>query len=59
MGQQEWLEGFQQAHADYPDEPYNPDNPESGETAADSLRRMLPGNPYLAALLALLARDPA
>ena len=53
-GQQEWLEGFQQAHADYPDEPYDPDNPEGGETAADALRRMLPGNPQLPALLALL-----
>ena len=57
MGQQEWLEGFQQAHADDPNEPYDPDNPEGGETAADALRRMLPGNPHLAALLALLARS--
>ena len=57
MGQREWLEGFQQAHADDPDEPYDPDNPEGGETAADALRRMLPGNPHLPALLALLARS--
>jgi hypothetical protein len=49
-GQREWLEGFQQAHADYPDDPHNPD---SGETAADALRRMLAGNPHLPALLAL------
>lgn len=53
MGQREWLEGFRQAHADYPDEP---DDPEGGETAADAIRRMLPGNPHLPALLALLAR---
>ncbi len=53
-GQWEWLEGFQQAHADDPDEPYDPENPDSGETAADALRRMLPGNPQLPALLALL-----
>ena len=30
VGQREWLEGFLQAHADYPDEPYDPDNPENG-----------------------------
>ena len=29
----EWLEGFLQAHADYPDEPLDPDNLDSGETA--------------------------
>ena len=52
-GQREWLDGFQQAHADYPDEPYNLD-PEDGETAADALKRMLPGNPQLPALLALI-----
>ena len=51
VGQREWLEGFLQAHADYPDEPYDPDNPDSGETAADALQRMLPGNPHLLALL--------
>lgn len=49
-GQREWLEGFQQAHADYPDDP---DHSEGGETVADALRRMLPGHPYLPALLAL------
>lgn len=54
MGQREWLEGFQQAHADDPDEPDDPDNPEGGETAADALRRMLPGNSHLPALLALI-----
>ena len=53
-GQREWLEGFQQAHADDPDEPDDPDHPEGGETAADALRRMLPGNPHLPALLALI-----
>lgn len=52
-GQREWLEGFQQAHADDPNEPFDPDNPESGETAADALRCMLAGNPQLPALLAL------
>lgn len=50
-GQREWLAGFQQARADYPDEPYDP---ESGETVADALRRMLADNPQLPALLALL-----
>lgn len=53
-GQREWLEGFLQAHADYPNEPYDPDNPDSGETAADALRCMLAGNPRLPALLALM-----
>ena len=53
-GQREWLEGFLQANADYPNEPYDPDNPDRGETAADALRRMLAGNPQLPALLALL-----
>jgi hypothetical protein len=51
VGQREWLEGFQQAHADYPDEPDDPDNLDSGETAAGALQRMLPGNPQLRALL--------
>lgn len=54
VGQREWLEGFLQAHADYPDAP---DNPERGETAADALGRMLAGNPRLPALLALLERE--
>ena len=31
-GRREWLEGFLQARADYPDEPYDPDNPDGGET---------------------------
>ena len=52
-GQREWLEGFLQAHADYPDEPFDPDG---GETAADALMRMLPGNPHLPALLRLGSR---
>ncbi len=52
-GQREWLEGFLQAHADYPDDPFDPDHPEGGETAADALGRMLAGNPHLPALLAL------
>lgn len=55
-GQREWLEGFRQAHADYPDEPYDPDHPESGETAADALRRTLAGQCDVDALLALLNR---
>lgn len=54
VGQREWLEGFLQAHADYPNEPYDPDNPDSGETAVDALGRMLAGNSQLSALLALL-----
>jgi hypothetical protein len=56
-GQREWLEGFRQAHADYPDEPFDPDHPDhpdNGETAGDALRRMLAGNPPLPALLAFL-----
>ena len=53
-GQREWLEGFLQAHADYPDAPYDPDNPENGETAADALRRTLAGKCDVDALLALL-----
>ena len=52
----EWLEGFLQAHTDYPDEPYDPDNPDSGETAADALRRTLAGQGDVDALLALLDR---
>jgi len=53
-GQREWLEGFRQAHAEYPDQPHDPDHPENGETAADALGRMLAGNPRLPALLAML-----
>ena len=54
MGQREWLEGFQHAHADDADEP---NDPESGETVADALRRMLPSSPHLPARLTLLARS--
>lgn len=52
----EWLEGFLQAHTDYPNEPYDPDNPDGGETAADALRRTLAGQCDADALLALLDR---
>ena len=52
----EWLEGFLQARADYPDEPHDPDNPDGGETAADALRRTLAGQCDADALLALLDR---
>ena len=43
-GQQEWLAGFQQAYADYPDEPHDPDNTGergdgSGSTRADAGRQ--------------------
>lgn len=55
-GQREWLEGFLQSHADYPDEPCDPDNPEGGETAADVLRRMLAGKCDVDGLLSLLDR---
>jgi hypothetical protein len=54
--QREWLEGFLQAHADYPDAPYDPDNPENGETAADALRRTLAGQCDVDALVTLLDR---
>jgi hypothetical protein len=46
-GQREWLEGFLQAHADYPD---------NGEGAADALRRILADQRDVDALLALLDR---
>lgn len=44
VGQREWLEGFLQAHADYPDEPYDRDKPGqrrdgSGRAAADATRQ--------------------
>lgn len=55
-GQREWLEGFLQAHADYPDAPYDPDNPDGGEGAAAALRRTLAGRRDVDALLALLDR---
>lgn len=54
--QREWLEGFLQAHADYPDEPYDPDNPSGGEGAPAALRRTLAGKCDVDALLALLNR---
>ena len=43
-GQWDWLEGFLQAHADYPDEPYDRDKPGqrrdgSGRAAADATRQ--------------------
>ena len=52
-GRREWLEGFLQAHADYPDEPYDP---AGGEPVADALRRTLAGQGDVDALLALLDR---
>lgn len=55
-GRRDWLEGFLQARADYPDEPFDPDNPDGGETAANALRRTLPGESDVEALLALLDR---
>jgi hypothetical protein len=45
-GRREWLEGFCQAHADYPDG----DDFESGETAQEALDRMLEGHPALPTL---------
>jgi hypothetical protein len=49
-GRREWLEGFLQAHADYPDTL----DPEEGETAQEALERMLEGHPALPALKAML-----
>ena len=49
IGRREWLEGFLQAHADCP----NDTDQDRGERAA-ARQRMLPSNPHLPALLALL-----
>jgi hypothetical protein len=49
-GRREWLEGFCQAHADYPDG----DNFEGGETAQEALDRVLEGHPALPTLKIML-----
>jgi hypothetical protein len=49
-GRREWLEGFLQAHADYPDG----DDFESGETAQEALDRLLEGHPALPTLKEML-----
>lgn len=49
-GRREWLEGFCQAHADYPDS----DDFEGGETVEEALDRLLGGHPALPALKAML-----
>ena len=49
-GRREWLEGFYQAHADYPDG----DDFEGGETAEEALDRLLEGHPALPALKGML-----
>ena len=51
QSRREWLDGFNLAFADYPDDPFNP---EEGETAADALNRMLAGHPALPSLLMML-----
>lgn len=56
VGQREWLEGFLQAHADYPDVIPDPDGEDDGETVADALRRTLAGQCDVDALLSLLDR---
>ena len=54
-GQREWLKGFLQAHADYPDViPEPPDFEDRGETASESLNRLLTGHIALTPLLAVL-----
>jgi hypothetical protein len=55
-GQREWLAGFRQAHADYPDDPCEWVDPDAGESPAQSLARLLAGDPDLPELLALLDR---
>jgi hypothetical protein len=49
-GRREWLEGFIQAFADYPDTL----DPGEGETAQEALDRLLEGHPALPALKAML-----
>jgi hypothetical protein len=49
-GRWEWLKGFCQAHAAYPDS----EDLESGETAQEALDRLLEGHPALPALKAML-----
>ena len=46
IGRREWLEGFCQAHADYPDTL----DPEEGETVQEALDRLLRGHPALPTL---------
>jgi len=54
-GKKEWLEGFLQAHADYPDD-YDSDHPERCGSAYAALRRMLTDQCDVDALLTLLDR---
>jgi hypothetical protein len=49
-GRREWLDGFCQTHADYPDSL----DPEEGETVQEALDRLLEGHPALPALKAML-----
>jgi hypothetical protein len=49
-GRREWLDGFCQTHADYPDSL----DPEGGETVQEALDRLLEGHPALPALKAML-----
>lgn len=47
----EWLTGFCQAHADYPNVvPMPPDYEDSGETVIKALERLLPDHPSLPTL---------
>ena len=51
----EWLSGFRQAHADYPDViPEPPDYEDTGETVAQALERLLPHHPALPTLRMML-----
>jgi hypothetical protein len=49
-GRREWLEGFLQAHADYPDTL----DPEEGETVQEALDRLLGRHPALPVLKIML-----
>jgi hypothetical protein len=46
VGLQEWLDGFMQAYADYPDTL----DPGAGESPAEALDRLLAGHPALPTL---------
>jgi len=49
-GLREWLSGFQQAYADYPDTA----DPEEGESLSEALDRLLAGHPALPTLKMML-----
>lgn len=50
----EWLHGFEQAHADSPEDPRSWTDPSLGESVPKALDRLLAGHPALPTLKMLL-----